>query len=252
VVQHKSDTSEEDLERIFKSGLISFCEMAHSLGIQITPYREDTWEKFRTLPTTLKKDAFRKFSSYSHVCISASKAGFRLDDDRQLTWWVLKELKLRPCSDFFDKLEVDDVLEIYNADGIQIHRNWAFFYISGYTLGDLFIYPWVELYQRDAGPIEHLMNQAAKCLSGEVRSTFPYGIGQHRIQELLSPTKNVMDISFKYLSPLFNEAGKPVAFFITSRVEKISSDAPPVDDSHILTTPESGTKRGRTHLAVVR
>ncbi len=250
MAQFQNDPSEDNLESIFKTGLIAFCGMAHSLGITITPYCRETWEKFRSLPEALKRDAYQKFSTYYRVCVSATKAGIRLEDDRQLSWWVLKELKMRPCSDFFDKLEPDDILEIYNAEGIQIHRNWAFFYISGYTLGDLFVYPWVELYQRDPGPVEHLMTQAAKCLSGEVRTTIPYGIGKHRIEELLSPTKNLMDITFKYLSPLFDESGEPVAFFITSTVERISSQ-PLVFDDFESTEAFEDTGPG-PHLSVVR
>jgi hypothetical protein len=86
-----------------------------------------------------------------------------------------------------------------------------------------------------------------------VKTTIPYGTGTHRIQELLSPTKNTMDISFKYLSPLFDENDVPVAFFITCRVKRLSAtENLDFVETHDPATPEPSAPTPRRHLTLVK
>ena len=216
-----NDTSNENLEIQFRDKLKSFCEFATRFGYNIEPYRAGTWVKFRTLPITIQKKCFKQFSTYYNLCMMAAQSGISFNDDASLTWWAIREYGLRPCSDFFDKLAKDDLLEIYNLHGLQIYRNWNFFQVSGYSMGDLFIYPWNELYIRDQEIIESLFSHAAKALAPDCRSTFTCETKRHLIVEALSPTQNICDVSMKFMSPLFDKTDQNTAFIITSNTKKI-------------------------------
>lgn len=216
-----NDSDTENIEVKFRGMLKEFCEFATKFGYHIEPYRAATWVKFRTLPITSQKDTFEKFCTYYNLCMMAGQSGISFSDDASLAWWALKEFGFRPCSDFFNKLEKDDAIEIYNQEGTQIYRNWSFFRFSGYSMGDLFIYHWNELYSRDQEVVDSLFSHAAKVLSPESRSTFECSTKRHVMVETISPTQNICDVHFKYISPLFDKSDNTVAFVITSSTKKI-------------------------------
>jgi PAS domain-containing protein len=220
VLATDSSTMLNDIEARFRKALKSFSLTIKDYGFNIQPYSELTWKRFGVLSSSQQLTAFEKFETYQRICASA-KADFEREDDRSITWAVLSAFGFKVCSDFFDKLEKDDILEVYNPEGIQIHRNWNFFEISGYTLGDVFVYPWNELYIRTPDDAEQVRKYCASVLSGEVRSTVAYVGPEHPLQEAFSDAKYKMTIHFKYFSPVFTD-GAVSGFICTSRVEHVS------------------------------
>ncbi|MES3037189.1 MAG: hypothetical protein V4736_04705 [Bdellovibrionota bacterium] len=223
----ESDSDTDNLEMKFRGLLKEFCSFATQFGYNIEPYREGTWVKFRTLPTAVQKDCFNRFSTYYNLCMMAAKSDISFNDDRSLAWWAMKEYGFRPSSDFFDKLEKEDLLEIYNAQGIQIYRNWAFFQVSGYSMGDLFVFPWNELYIRDQEINDSLFAHASRGLAADCRSTFMCSVPRHLCVEALSPSQNICDVQMKFIAPLFDKSDSPVAFVITSFTEKVGQKINP-------------------------
>ncbi len=211
----------EDLEIKFKAKLKDFSAFAANHGLEIEPDSEITWPQFRSLSGPMQQDCFNKFSSYNDLCVAAAASGIAFNDDRSLVWWAVQKFGLRPCSDFFDKLTHDHVLEIYNCDFVQIYRNWAFFQISSYSMGDLFVFPWPELYVRESEVTQHLITYASQVLSGTVHHTMATPSPRHIVTEALSSGKNILDMELKYASPLYDAQGAVAAFFAVSAVTKI-------------------------------
>ncbi|CAN5510059.1 hypothetical protein BH10BDE1_BH10BDE1_13510 [soil metagenome] len=213
----------KDLESKFKLKLESFSDFAVQYGLKIAPYSEITWPKFRSLNGLLQLQAYESFKAYYDLCLEASASGIPLNDDRTVAWWAVQKFGLRPCSDFFDKLQPGDVLELYDTGFVQLYRNWAFFQISSYSMADLFVYPWPDLYVRDEEVMKSLMAYSSMVLSGEHRATITCSAPRHIVIESLSADKNVLDMQVKYTSPLFDSEGNIAAFFVTSSVYKIGT-----------------------------
>ncbi len=222
---------DNDIELQFKLALIKFSEFVKKFNLELHPYSDHTWIKFRCLSSTAQKSSFEKFLIYSSLCLSADESGADLTDDRALTWWALRQFKLRPCSDFFDKVTEEDVVELYNAEGIQIYRNWAFFEISGYSIGDLFVYSWDELYSRDSS-VANLMNaRVGLILTGSVRETLPWQVPGHKIVESISDQRNISEMNLKYISPVFDSSGAVAGAFSVCAVKRIGKQLAPFEEN---------------------
>jgi hypothetical protein len=232
----------EDLESKFKRKLEAFSNFAVQFGLKIEPFSDITWPKFRSLSGPLQQQAFESFVAYSDLCVAAAESGVAINDDRSLAWWAVQKFGLRPCSDFFDKLTGDDVLELYDCNLVQLYRNWAFFQISSYSMGDLFVFPWPHLYKRDEAVMENLLFYAKAVLSGEHRSTIECVSPRHIVVESLSAEQNVLDMMVKYASPLFDSGGNIAAFFVISSVRKVGNRA---TDSDSVLHPDSSASHLR-------
>lgn len=230
-----NDSQTEDLESKFKLGLTKFAAFAANYGLTIEPYSEITWTKFRSISGPMQQDAYDKFNAYSELCVAAADCGITINDDRSLAWWAIQKFGLRPCSDFFDKLTKDNVLELYNRDFVQIYRNWAFFQISSYSMGDLFVYPWPELYVREPEVTQNLIDYASMALSGSHKHTVACTSPRHIVVESLSAGKNILDMELNYVSPLFDQRGAIAAFFAVSSVTKVGKkEADPARPTSVL------------------
>lgn len=211
----------KDLESKFKHKLINFSAFAAQHGLLIDADSDLTWPKFRSLSGSIQQDCYNKFTSYQELCVAAVKSGIAFNDDRSLAWWAVQKFGFRPCSDFFGKLSNEHVLEIYNRDFVQIYRNWAFFQISSYSMGDLFVFSWPELYAREPAVTQNLVDYAAMALSGEHKQTIACSSPRHVVIESLSSSQNILDMEMRYVSPLFDSQGGHAAFFAVSTVTKI-------------------------------
>ncbi len=215
----------EELETKFRLSLESFSLFAARFTLEIEPHCEQTWIKFRSLDSVAQQAAYDSFMAYFNLCVAAAESGVAMNDDRSLAWWAVQKFGLRPCSDFFDKLEHDQVLELYNRSFVQIFRNWAFFKISSYSMGDLFVHPWPELYVRDEAVTNNLIAYATHVLSGSQKSTLICESPRHIVTESLSKDRNVLEMEMKFASPLFDQDGQVAAFFAISSVRKIGRNS---------------------------
>jgi PAS domain-containing protein len=241
----KSDISTEEMERELKQALIRFCKLAKKFGRELQPYREETWVKFRSLAPAIQSAVFEKFMTYHLLCEKAAGEGIDIADDRSLIWWAIRDFGLRPPSNLFDTIVQGDILEIYNSEGIQIFRNWAFFEFSGYSIGDIFVYTWDELYLRDKQIIADVTTKVEQLLTGQIKQAILSGVPSHRIIERFSPRRKVMELTMKYFSPLY-KMDEVAAFTVTSNVVKLGEmhDVEPQNlEVHLL--------KSSSHLSVV-
>src|SRR5690606_14370708 len=82
----------------------------------------------------------------------------RFVSNRNLIVNILKNMHLRAPQSFVDKIDEDDLIEIYNLENIQIFRNLKFYETTTYSLEDLLLYDWPELYSRPKRMTEQLLN----------------------------------------------------------------------------------------------
>ncbi len=197
-----------------------FADLARSSGVEVRPFdAKRPFERFRQLPLVRQEAILAAFENYFGVVRSQLGLGHDLQDRRKRIFWgILGRLGLRPCSDLFDKLGEDDCVEVYGADFIQIYRNMKFLELCSYNLDDIFACEWVELFYREPRITEALAKEMTHVLSGGVRSTLQIsddaGQAEHVVSEVFLEERREFLVRHKYLSPLFDENGRPAAFVI--------------------------------------
>ncbi|MEQ1875378.1 MAG: hypothetical protein ABL958_01950 [Bdellovibrionia bacterium] len=221
----RSNFSNDGFERDFKGQLEDLCALAGREGIRIRPHSEKSWAKFLELDSERQLDAVANFELYRSVCAAAIDDGRALTDDVSLLWHVIKKMELRPRSDLFDKLSADDVIEIYDASFIQIFRNFKFFDICSYSLADIFMYEWRDLYIREPAVTARMAQQGIAVFSGQVQGTVPVNVDDHFLEEAFGPLKLKMKMRAKYFSPLYNKQNEVAAVVATSCVDVIGTKA---------------------------
>jgi hypothetical protein len=222
-VQQNSDVLRYTLDDRLKLLLNTFSVEVEKLGIHLVPYTAQSWEAYANLPEETRKNVLSNFSSYYHLMSSSQHAGIELHETKRLVWNILKLVGLRPCHDLLDKIDEQDVIEIYNNEFLQIFRNLKFMEICSYSMLDTLSHSWSELFMRPASITESLIKRVQFTLSGEVKNTLTANVEEHFLHEIFSTRRNFFRINQKYISPVFFPDGKPAGVVGTLSAELLDS-----------------------------
>lgn len=158
---------------------------------------------FEGLPLKSQSRILDNFKIYCDLLGFARKCGVPMYDSKKLTWACLQLLKLRPCHDVLEKIQENDVVEIYNTDHIQIFRNLRFFELCSYSIFDVLVYEWTTLYERNATIQAAILDQTQETLNTGRRTINYKNIEPHLLLERFSPEKRKFLIEMGMHSPLF-------------------------------------------------
>lgn len=133
----------------------------------------------------------------------------------QCTNRFLKKLSLRykdPC--FSNYFHDGDIIEIFSSTGVQIYRSWSYFNFSSYSLGELLLYSWDELYERPKRTVDQLMSLMGVLFSPEATTIkySDYGIEPYVLRERHGEHSRAVSLDMKYATPIINDQNMPVAF----------------------------------------
>lgn len=158
---------------------------------------------FSQLGLEEKQTAIDRVKFYHDLCFDHVSEGQSLRDSKRLTWRALVKLGLSPGSNLLDRIESDDVIEVYNPDQVQIFRNLEFFDICSYTLEELFCIQWWRLFRRD----EAVSGSIIKLVEDLYQRKYPDGaaspLPQHTVVECLSREKTNINFFMKFIGPLY-------------------------------------------------
>lgn len=134
----------------------------------------------------------------------------------------------------FDSLVDDnDIIEVYNASGIQICRSWSYFNMCSYSLPELLAYSWSELYLRPKY-VEKTLNSIALSLFTPDSKTITYDIPQYLINEKFSRRRYSFLFKMKYASPILCKNTLKVTGFITTGELKPMTISPLAENTRFL------------------
>lgn len=135
-----------------------------------------------------------------------------------------EEFHLRILDDnLHNYIEEDDVVEIYDSQDRQIYRNLRYCQLCSYSLLDVAVHNWQELYDRPKLVIERIVARATEIIVTN-SLTRPFQIPRHILREKLiySQTLRTFLINLKYVSPIMDlKTGKRVGFICIGTAEKI-------------------------------
>ncbi len=206
-------------EERFRVQLETFCTLAASEGIRLTPYHpQRPFADFRLLPQEAQAAIVQNFQVYLNACLRAKADGESIrDDSRVVLWGILRHLGLRPSSDLFERLQTDDVIEVYGSDLIQIYRNLRFLELCTYPLDQIFSCAWPDLFQRPSEFTESVLKDIGQILGGKVRHTIDLDSREHVVQETCSEERRKFGVRHGIMSPLFGRSGAIEGFVATLR-----------------------------------
>lgn len=174
---------ENALDKQFRDLCEKIAAMAQEDGYGTRPYTGPEIPLFTTKDEAAKAEIVRSLNEYI-INIQSVRAGSKNMTNLNSFWRVLSERKMIPPSDFFDLVKKDDIIEIYDAQGIQIFRSWAFFGLTTYSIEEMYCVPWTDLYGREAEVKDKCVAAVIKVLSGEVNHSFKPDIPVHVVYEL--------------------------------------------------------------------
>lgn len=152
-------------------------------------------------------------------CMIAENEGIKLRENNvRLTWWALKQFNLRPCSDLFNHLSDEHIIEIYNSDSIQVYRSFNLFQFLSYSVSDLFSHEWWELYTRETEVFDKMLSINDQLLNGTLTGVVKTNYPDHWVQESFSPLRLKATMRHSLFSPLLDQNKKTAGFLSAFKI----------------------------------
>ncbi len=190
---------------------------------------EESISKFCSLEEISQLRILRNISKYIQI--------LSVEPEPERENWHRKELEIARLKkaakafglrflddEIFNLIDGEDVIEIYDQRQIQIYRNVKFCKICSYSLLDLAVHSWAELYEKPA-----FVAAAAGAKVQEVMTadkTLSYDIEPFIQREVLiyAKTRRTFLVKPKYLSPLVSEMNGRIAGFVTTFSAEVLAD----------------------------
>lgn len=203
--------ADNNLELIgeFRQKAEILCLMLQKEGLSTKPYPSERLMYFNQLQLEQKREVLQQLSTYLDVCIQTVNDGISLKNTSALTWRMVRKMGLVPLGDIFDKIEEDDVVEIYTPKSVQIFRNMKFFEVCSYTLEELLCLQWWQLYNRPNEITQAIFQETVTVFNQESPETMKSYVPVHFLEEIASTQNFRMQYELRYISPLLD--GKKIS-----------------------------------------
>lgn len=185
-------------------------------------------EIFASLPMERQAQIMSNFSTYIRILSENLEPEVdRTPGVREVARlkWALNQFGLKVKSnDVFNIVSLDDVIELYNLQGIQLYRNVRFFKVCSYNLLDLSVNSWETLYDKPS----HVLEATQKLIQRLFTSgdhPIPYNIPTYLQKEKYQFVKSpkTLQVTPRYIVPLFSQtSGQPAGAFSTYSAEVIA------------------------------
>jgi hypothetical protein len=221
-----SEESKHLFER-YRSGLELVAERARNYGYtDIFAFRGSPFDsRFLKKSVLAQELAVRCIEGFNDICTSALSNNIDLKDRSwQMTWWIIRAAGFTPPSDLFSYILDGDIIEIYDADHIQIFRSFNFFSLVSYSLDEIHNYEWFELYNRDEEIMKTMIAELTNLVASGKKTLMVSPFPPHVVAEKFSPRKKANEVAFKCFSPLFKPDGSVGGYIVTfKKLNQISA-----------------------------
>lgn len=204
---------------LLKSKIIEFADFLAKRSISIPPGNEKSWLAYMAKDLQDRERIVKQFAGYADLCIEGGHNNIDLNDARSTLEWAQFRLKVAVNKDFFEKLDKEDLIEVFDSKNIQVFRNLRFFDITNYSLLDLLTYSWDVLYQREEIITRMLIKVVDQLQRGQICQAIPVTIPPHTLKEVMAAEVQTQLVTLKYLAPTKNlVTGDPAGFVVSSTV----------------------------------
>lgn len=181
-------------------------------GLALVPFHDASLPYFQKLSSDARAALTRQVTEYVDVMSESSIEDRSVLRNSRTLWRMLGRLRWRPAPDLFESLRDEFVIEIYDADGLQIFRSFNFFPLCTYTLEEIYTLPWFELYDRDEARFGQTLDIVRDVLTQPQLGTRPMVGGVHEVRERKGPVRRCTTIRPEVISPLHDSGGDVCGF----------------------------------------
>jgi hypothetical protein len=192
-------------------------------GIQARAYTPAAVRHYESLPEAQRKTILHQFRQYAGLCEAVEDADISFRSGPDLARYVVGGLGMKGPRNFFELIGGEDIVEVYNTEGVQIFRNFVFYEHCSYTLLELISHPWYELLERHAS----ITNEIGKLIGlvlGDCNQMIPSTVGPHTMREIFSEEQRMFVAQFDRFAPLFSGAGKKAGFICSGKLSYVPHD----------------------------
>jgi hypothetical protein len=208
-VLNQPDFLSRPLGNQLKELLDSFAARMKNAGIQCVAYGDPALKVLNALTPERQRAVLSHFMIYYKILASAELDQVELNDNLMLTWWALKELRMKPGSRAFNHLDKTDVIEIYDNQGVQIYRTLNFYRLTTYSMEEMLCIPWYELFQRDERVTAQLMGWMDKIFKREIDFIVNPEVEDHVVREIRNLDFEPRLVRCKFIARLEGPVGLP-------------------------------------------
>ncbi|MAV92429.1 MAG: hypothetical protein CL676_13505 [Bdellovibrionaceae bacterium] len=146
-----------------------------------------------------------------------------LDDSPAIFRIALDHYKVRVSDEFFKDLEFNDLIELYDMEHFQIFRTFNFYQLSNYTLEDILMNEWYNLYERPAHITDKIMQQVEEHFKSG-RNYSKFDVESHIMKEIFAKPRGAFVTRFKSLATTYSDSGEPTGFACAISAKALEAD----------------------------
>jgi len=202
--------------------------LLHNASVPVRPYTEKSVQILMTKDEETKVKILSNLTSWSSILSSAGPL-LEPKDERVLAKKALNHFGFMTSPRNWEDIQLDEIIEIYNPEGIQLYRSLNFFKTCGYSLLDLCVNEWFVLWERPQAVIHQMHAVVGEVMSGR-KKDYAMNIGPHLIRETyddgttqpFSPRAAIVE--FKNIYPAYGEGHDGIiGFVVTSKGKLVST-----------------------------
>lgn len=164
--------------------------------VKPTPATPRAWARFHQLPTATQAIVVSAWKDQCLFIEGAIQAGLDAYDEKGMFNYALSKLNLLGEAGLTNEIMNGDVIEIFNAELIQVYRSFSYFALCHYSLVELSAYPFYELYERASSVTKPLLDGAATIFSGQA-TRVNFDIPEYTVRELMTEERRTYLIKEK-------------------------------------------------------
>ena len=206
------------IQEQFRALIDEFASQCDAEGVRLLPYREEGWQRFHSLTFEKQVEKVSGFLKFYQACAEVVDSGISLKRGVKSLEKVMSKFGYQVCPGLYDQISDEEVIEAYTSDFTQLFRNLEMLKLCSYSLLELSVYEWPELFRRPHSITEKLIGLAGQVLGSPSPRTITCSeVPNHFLEEIFSPDKHKLFIEQKLLSPLMDSSGATVGFIGTLR-----------------------------------
>ncbi len=216
--------AEELQQTIFK-----FTNFLSSIGICIRPFSRLALEKMTNISPEGLRQINSNLLSQLRVFHYAQSQSIDIRNTKMFVRSSLSYMGLVTTDEFLDSISAGDVVEAYDLSQRQIFRNMRFYELTQYSLSDLLVFEWHELYSRPSATMTKMIESVNKILAKN-ENILPMNVPTHLMKEIKANPIHVSRVDFKFISPTFDQARTKAGFIVSCHGENL---APAIQESSV-------------------
>lgn len=203
----------------------NLAEVALRFGLEVKRTPPAGWIQATSLAPSMRKRVSQSLRDLTHDLLVCERDGLDPWNDGLFLTVSMRRMGLTYPMDWLDHIVEGDLVEGYDMNRFQVFRNLQFMQKSSYSLVELMSYEWPVLFDRSSIITQRLMTYCDEILWLQ-NKTIVFDVPVHFIRELRSVDRQVLEVQFKYLSPLFSGPGRPYGILASCRAIPVKHDDP--------------------------